>query len=253
MFIEERLNKILKLVQDSSRVTVREARDFLEVSADTVRRDFDRLSEKGLVLRTHGGIMSKESVAFDPDVTQRIDQHQSEKDAIGRKAADLIADSEIVVIDAGTTTERVVKYLVNSKDLTVLTNALNVAVEATRKNINTIILGGIIRNSTLGIIGPDTVDMIRHYHADKLVMGVSAMHASKGFMTPNRMEAEIKKELVKIANQVIIVADHSKIGKTALFSFASLDEINVLVTDKGADPVFLKVLQDHDIEILLAD
>jgi len=72
-------------------------------------------------------------------------------------------------------------------------------------------------------------------------------------MTPNRMEAEIKKELVKIANQVIIVADHSKIGKTALFSFASLDEINVLVTDKGADPVFLKVLQDHDIEILLAD
>jgi DeoR/GlpR family transcriptional regulator of sugar metabolism len=253
MFIEERLNKILKLVQDKGRVAVTEASGYLEVSADTVRRDFSRLTEMGLVLRTHGGIMSKESVSFDPGMTEKLVQHKNEKEAIAKKAASLISDSEIVIIDAGTTTERIVKYLPDNKNITVLTDALNVAVESTRRKINTIILGGIIRNSTLCVTGPDAVEMIKHYHADKLLMGVSALSTSKGMMTPNRMEAEVKKELIKAANQVIVVADHSKLQKTALYSFGTLDDLAVLITDKEADPVVLQELQGREIEVLLAE
>jgi DeoR/GlpR family transcriptional regulator of sugar metabolism len=186
-------------------------------------------------------------------MTEKVVQHEAEKEAIAKKAASLVADSEIVIIDAGTTTERVVKYLPENKDITVLTDALNVAVESTRRKINTIILGGVIRNSTLCVIGPDAAEMARHYHADKLILGVSALSTAKGLMGPNRMEAEIKKELIKAANQVIVVADHSKLQKTALYSFGTLADIEILITDKAAASAVLKELQDHDIEVLLVD
>jgi DeoR family fructose operon transcriptional repressor len=252
MFIEERLNKILKLVTEKNRVTVKEAVDFLEVSADTIRRDFSRLADKGMVFRTHGGIMSKESVSLDPGMTEKVVQHQSEKESIAKKAAQLVNNSEIIIIDAGTTTERIVKYLADKSNLTVLTDALNIAVESTLRNISTIILGGIIRSSTLCIIGPDAVEMIRHYHADKLIMGVSGISAAKGLMTANRMEADIKKELIKIANQTIVVADHSKLHKTALYTFGALEDIDVLVTDKDVGQDFIKELQQYEIEVVLA-
>lgn len=253
MFIEERLNKILELVQSRRRITVTEASAYLQVSLDTARRDFSRLDEMGLVLRTHGGIMSKESVSFDPGMTDKGVQHGDEKEAIAKKAAGLIMESEIVIIDAGTTTERMVKYLPENKNITVLTDALNVAVESTRRKLNTIILGGVIRNSTLCVTGPDAVEMARHYHADKLIMGLSALSTTKGLMGPNRIEAEIKKELIKAANQVIVVADHSKLQKTALYSFGTLDDIDILITDKNADPAVLKELEAHDIEVVLTD
>jgi DeoR family transcriptional regulator, fructose operon transcriptional repressor len=253
VFKEERLNKVLKLLEENGRVTVKEAMEFLDVSADTIRRDFSHLSGKGLVFRTHGGIMSTESVSFDPGMAEKVVQHQSEKESIAKKTAELIHDSEVLIIDPGTTTEGIVKYLGEKKNLTVLTNALNIAVESVQRGINTIIMGGVIRQSVLSIIGPDAIEMIRHYQADKLIMGVSGLSLSKGLMTPNRMEAEIKKELIKVANQVIIVADHSKLHKTALCSFGSLKDIDVLVTDSGVDEDLIKRLKEYEIEVILAD
>ncbi len=253
MFIEERLNGIMKLVQETSRVTVYEASERLHVSTDTIRRDFSRLAEKGLVLRTHGGIMLKERVSFDPGMNEKNVQHKDEKELIAGKAATLINDSETIILDAGTTTEKIVKHLQGKRNITILTNALNIAIESSHSQLNTIILGGIIRNSTLCITGPDAVEMTRHYHADKLIMGVSAISASRDMMTANRMEAEIKKELLKIANQVIVVADHSKLMKTAFYSFGSLDDVETLITDGQADPDFLKELRELAIEVLIAE
>ncbi|HET6487225.1 MAG TPA: DeoR/GlpR family DNA-binding transcription regulator [Spirochaetia bacterium] len=253
MFIEERLTRILRLLKEENRVTVREVSENLQVSEDTIRRDFSRLAERGLVLRTHGGIMSRESVALDPGMHEKSVQHRDEKEAIARKAADLVAHGEIIVLDAGTTTERVVKHLAEKQNLTILTDALNIAMEATRRSIPTVILGGIIRNSTLCITGPDAVEMIRHYHTDKLIMGVSAISTSRGLMTANRMEAEIKKELIKTASQVIVVADHSKLQMPGFYTFASLKDLSILVTDKGANPDLVKELQDGGVRVLLAD
>jgi DeoR family fructose operon transcriptional repressor len=253
MFIEERLEKILGLVNEKGRVTVKEINQVLNVSADTIRRDFTRLAQKGLVLRTHGGIMSRESVSFDPGMNEKVVQHQNEKEKIAELAASLVNNSDTVIIDSGTTTERIIKHIANRTDLTILTGALNIAVEAIKRNITTIILGGIIRVSTLSITGPDAEDMIKHYHADKLLLAVSAISRTKGLMTPNRMEAEIKKEFMKRADEIIVVADHSKMGKTALYSFGSLEDVSVLVTDADSDHDFIKELRDLDIEVLIAD
>jgi DeoR/GlpR family transcriptional regulator of sugar metabolism len=251
MFIEERLDRIINLVQEKNKVTVKEVVDFLGVSIDTVRRDFTRLKEKGLVLRTHGGIISKESVSFDPGISEKIIQFKQEKEKIGFRAANLINDSEIIIIDAGTTTEEIVKHILDKKDLTVVTDALNIALATTRANINTIILGGSIRISTLSVVGPDAINMIKNYHADKVLLGVSAISVEKGLMVPNRMEAEMKKGLIEMANQIIVLADHSKINKTALYSFASISAIDVLITDSKANPAFIEELRNMDIEVII--
>ena len=253
MFIEERLNKILALVLEQNSVTVKDASDFLAASADTIRRDFDRLAQKGLVIRTHGGIMSKASVSFDPGLEDKVIQHRKEKEAIAKRAAALINDGETIVLDAGTTTERIVAYLGDTKGLTVFTDGLNIALQTTSRNIPTIILGGNVRATTLCVTGPDAVEMIRHYHFDKVIIGVSAVSIARGLMTANRMEAEIKKDLIEVANQVIVVADHSKIQRTSYCCFAPLEKMGTLVTDRRADPEFVKMLQDKNITVLLAD
>jgi DeoR/GlpR family transcriptional regulator of sugar metabolism len=253
VFIEERLNRILGLVEEKGSVTVRDASEFLSVSADTIRRDFDRLSQKALVYRTHGGIMSKRSVSFDPGIGDKVIQHQDEKEAIARKVAEYVNDGEAIVLDAGTTTERVVKYLADRRDVTIFTDGLNIAVESTSRNIPTIILGGTIRNSTLCVTGPEAVDMIRHYHFDKVIVGVSALSLTRGLMTANAMEAEIKKELMKAANQVIVVADHSKMEKTAFCRFAPVESIGMLVTDRQVDADIVRELEDRGVEVLVAD
>lgn len=254
MFIEERLEKILKIVNEKGKITVDDVLDVLKVSQDTIRRDFIRLYNKGLVHKTHGGILAKNSLIFDPGLNEKVVQFQKEKELIGEKAASLVNDSDVIIIDAGTTTEKIIKNLVNKKNLTILTNALNIANEAVKlRDITTMIIGGTIRNSTLGIIGPDSIEMIRNYHANKLFLAASGISLGNGLMTPNRLEAEIKKELIKVSREIILVADSSKINKPSLFTFATIKEISIFITDNNADPAFIEELKDSDIEVIIAN
>ncbi|MHA1876382.1 MAG: DeoR/GlpR family DNA-binding transcription regulator [Promethearchaeota archaeon] len=254
MFIEERLEKIIKLLNERGKLSVHEVNKLLRVSEDTIRRDFKRLSKMGMVIRTHGGIMSKRSVSFDPTLKERIIKNHKEKILIAKKAVTLINDSETIILDAGTTTEEIAKLLQNYKNLTILTDALNIAVNTVKySNIKTILFGGEIRNTTLSVIGPDAVDMIKHYHADKLFLAASAISIDKGLMTPSIMEAEIKKELINRANRIIVVADSSKIDATALYSFCSINYINTFVTDFNAEKEFINELRNLSINVLIAE
>ena len=254
MFIEERLERIIKLLNKNGKLTVHEANNLLGVSEDTIRRDFTRLTKMGMVIRTHGGIMSKKTVSFDPTLNERIVKNRKEKILVAKKAVSLINNSETIILDAGTTTEEIAKLLQDFEDLTILTDALNIAVHTIKySNIKTILFGGEIRNTTLSVIGPDAVDMIKHYHADKLFLAASAISIDKGLMTPSRMEAEIKKELINIANRIIVVADSSKINATALYSFCSVNDINTFITDFNAENEFTNELKNLGIEVLIAE
>jgi DeoR family fructose operon transcriptional repressor len=139
------------------------------------------------------------------------------------------------------------------ENLTVLTNALNVAVETTKKKISTTIFGGIIRPSTQYIIGPDTIGMVQQHNADIAFLGLGAISIANGLMAPNRLEADVKKELIKIANKIVIVADSSKIDKLAMYSFGTVQDMTTFITDENADPEFLNKLETMNIEILIAE
>ncbi len=255
LLIEERLEEILKIVNSKGSITAREASRVLDVSNDTIRRDFIRLADTGLVLRTHGGIISKKNAIYEyaARVRDRAINNREKKLSIAREAIKLIDEGDTIILDGGTTTYEMAKLLGSFRDLTVLTYGLNCAYESSQhENISTIIFGGIISNQSMAALGPDAVNMIRQYHGDKLFLAANAMTIGKGLMTPNRMQADIKRELIKIANEVIVVADSSKINKTALFTFCSFEDITTLVIDENAESHFTHELEQRGISVLIA-
>jgi DeoR family fructose operon transcriptional repressor len=255
LLIEERLEEILKIVNQRGSITAKEACAILNVSNDTIRRDFIRLANMALVQRTHGGIISKKNAIYEY-ATRTSDlalNNREKKVSIAQEAIKLINEGDTIILDGGTTAYEMAKLLGVFHNLTVLTYGLNSAYElAQHENNPTIIFGGIISNQSMAILGPDAVNMIKHYHADKLFLAANAMTIGKGLMTPNRMQADIKKELIKIANDVIVIADSSKIDKTALFTFCSFEDVSTLVTDKNAGEHFIRELKQQGIRIIIA-
>jgi len=255
VLIEERLEEILKIVNEEGSITVNQAANKLNVSIDTIRRDFIRLNNKGLVKRTHGGIVSKQNTIYEYSTKKDISpiNNMEKKIRIAKKASSLIADGDTIIFDGGTTTYELSKQLGPFQNLTLLTYGLNIACELTQTtDISIIIFGGMISKSSMAILGPDAVEMIKHYRGDKLFLAANAVDIEKGLMTPNRMQADIKKELIKIANEIIVVADSTKLHKTALFSFCNFDVISKFVIDSEADSEFIECLQDKGIDVIIA-
>jgi len=256
VLIEERLEEILKIVNKRGSITAKEACTVLDVSTDTIRRDFIRLSNMGLVQRTHGGIISKNNAIYEyaARARDRALNNRKQKESIAQEAVQLIHEGDTIILDGGTTAYEMAKLLGGFRNLTVLTYGLNCAYELSQhEHISTIMFGGIISNRSMAALGPDAVNMIRHYHADKLFLAANAMTIGKGLMTPNRMQADIKKELIKIAHDVIVIADSSKISKTALFTFCSFGDISTLVTDKNADEHFTRELEQKGIRVIISN
>lgn len=251
MLVEERHRAILDRLKLSRSLEVDAAAELCGVSADTIRRDFRKLAEEGLVRRTHGGILPAEQFTFDSPIGAREVLHREEKMRIGRYAGGLVGEGETVALDAGTTAIEVIPYLAEIRALTILTYSLDVARAAVDTGrLNCITLGGIVRRNTYSAVGPDAVAMLRRFQATTLFLAANAVSIERGLMTPNRMEAEIKQELIGISQRVVLLADSSKLGRRALVSFCDLSDVDMLVTDTGADPGQLELLRELDIEVV---
>jgi DeoR/GlpR family transcriptional regulator of sugar metabolism len=256
MLIEERLEELLKVVNDKMSLTVNEACKIFDLSRDTVRRDFIRLSNMGLVMRSHGGIISKKNIIYEyaGKVNSQLQQNVNKKQAIARRAVSLIAEGDSIILDGGTTTYQIARLLGGFSNLTVLTYGLNIAFELAKyEQISTIVFGGFLSNQAMAILGPDAIGMIHNYHADKLFLAANAVTLEKGLMTPNRLQADVKRELIKIANEVIVAVDSSKVNKTALFAFCSLNDASSFIIDKDADSAFIRQLEDRGVKVLIAE
>lgn len=254
MFIEERLMCIRDLLEEKRKLSVQEVSNQLNVSVDTVRRDFDKLTELNECTRTHGGIILKEASVLEYSFDERRKLHQKEKRKIAKKAAELISESEVVIIDAGTTALEMVRFLDQKNDLTILTNGLNIAMEIVKfqyQHLQTILLGGNLRQKTLTLTGHDTISVLKHYHADKMFLSATAFSHDFGLSNPNRYEAEIRKQLIEISEQLIVVADHTKLNRKALYKEGSVEDIDILITDSLAEEEYLRGLEALGIEILI--
>jgi len=251
MLVEERHRAILDRLKVSRSLEVEEAAELCGVSPDTIRRDFRKLSDEGLVRRTHGGVLPTEQFTFDSPIGTREVLHREEKIRIGRYAAGLVGEGETVAIDAGTTAIEAISYLLKTPELTILTYSLDVARAAVDAGeLNCIMLGGIIRRNTYSAVGPDAVTMLNRFQATTLFLAANAVSIDRGLMTPNRMEAEVKQGLIDISQRVVLLADSSKLGRRALVSFCRLSEVDTLVTDTGADPDQLEPLRELGIEVV---
>lgn len=232
LFKEERKIQILELLETDERVEVSDLARRFNVSEDTIRRDLRDLENQGLILKTHGGAMRH--VAAPKSFENRLEHASKFKSSIGQAAADLVEEGDCLLIDSGTTALSLARSLKVSK-AKILTNSLEVAhVIAANSSFELIVLGGRW-DSLHQLVGAVTVEQLSRYRVDKVFLGMPGLDIKNGITVPSEEEAAVKRAMIQIGQQVIGLADHTKLGEVAFAYVAPASVIDVLVTDDLGD------------------
>jgi DeoR/GlpR family transcriptional regulator of sugar metabolism len=251
----QRQERILHEVDRHGGSRVSELVEILGVSDMTVRRDIEVLAEKGLVRKVHGGATSVGGRSADePGFQVKSEMNPVEKSAIARTAAAMIDPGASIAISAGTTAYAVAHELRNVADLTVVTNSPRVAEllhDPSRDDLTVILTGGV-RTPSDALAGPVAVAALRTLHVDTLVLGVHGIDERAGLTTPNLVEAETNRALIAAARRVLVVADHSKWGIVGLSTIATLDQVDVLVTDADLDATARRTVSQQVGQLVIA-
>lgn len=252
MFPEERRERILYILNGHGRCLVSDLARDLSVSEVTIRQDLDLLEQRGLLRRTHGGAILTSKIGFErPFQVQEASFHE-EKERIGKAAAELIADGDTVILDVGTTVTELARHINGKQGLTILTNALNIALLLEDNPGNTVIVtGGTLRPIQHSLVSPYGSLILERVHADIAFFGVNGIEANHGVTNVNIAEAEMKGLFLKAARRRVVLADSSKIGNIALAKFADINEIDWLITDDQADPEAVEKLRQKGLQVNL--
>lgn len=252
LLVEERRRKITELVSSQDRVTVEELARSFSVSPVTVRSDLDALAGSGVLVRSHGGALKRVLDAEDMPIDVKETLHHEEKVRIGRVAAQMIRAGETVMLDSGTTTAEVARQIKRLKldSLTVITNALNIAMEfANLPSVRVIMIGGILRGMSYSLVGPYAEQTLRSLHADLLFLGVDGLDPEIGLMTPDPLEAQLCATMIEVSRKVVVVADSSKFERRSLSVIAKLDVVDKVITDSGVAPSWAAALRARSVEV----
>jgi len=254
MLREERHRLIRKHIEEFEQATVSELSAMFDVSEATIRRDLEELDGRGWVRRAHGGAVRVERADQEPPLLDRLTEQAHEKQRIGRAAAGLIEDGDIVFLSSGTTVLEVAYHLRGKRNLTVMTNSLSVVNElATNATDATIIvLGGSLRPSEMSLIGHITDQNLRELRANKLIMGMRAIDIEHGMTNDYLPEIMTDRAILEVAQEVIIVADHTKFGRVSTIFVAPVTAANVIVTDSGLSPDTIAGLEALGIHVIVA-
>jgi DeoR family transcriptional regulator, fructose operon transcriptional repressor len=254
MYAEERQDAIAAQVRHQGRVAVSDLASTFGVTTETVRRDLALLERHGLLRRVHGGAVPVGSLTvIEPGVLDREQERAADKDRIAAAALELLPpDGGSVLLDAGTTTARLAALLPPDRRLVVVTNAVPVAARLAGGTHTLHVLGGRVRGTTQAAVGEEAVRGLADLRVDVAVLGTNGLSADFGLSTPDAEEAAVKRAMLRSAHRVVVLADSSKIGRDYLHRFAALDDIDVVVTDTGADPEVVAQLEALEVEVLKA-
>lgn len=245
---------ILDLFQRKPFLTVAELAQALDVSAMTVRRDLQRLSEQGIVRLEHGGALLGDKHLQEGMFGRREHISTPEKDAIGRVAARLVHDGDVIGLDAGTTTLAIARALHPAGRVTVVTHSLPaIMCLANHPRIDVMALGGLLQEHTLAFAGPTVGAMLRGLRLQTLFLAATGFTVEDGMTCVSLYETETKRALIEAAKRVILVTDHTKLGRVFLMHVASLDAVHEIVADAGLLPEARQALEDRGIQVHIAD
>lgn len=249
-----RRNLILKHLSEDGQVFIEQLSDEFNVSGVTIRNDLAKLEEKKMLIRARGGAMKFEGkVGIDYEIGQKDKINFSEKQAIGRKAASLITDSDVIIVDSGTTTAELVKNLDHLKDITVITNAFNIAMLLLDKpNINLVIPGGVMRKNSQSLVGPMAEKSLRNFRVDKVFLGVDGIDPINGFYTPNIDEAYLNEQMIKISNESIVLADSSKFNFKSLALICPINGVNKIISDVNIPTKDKELIENQGVTVIVA-
>ncbi len=231
----ERMSTILDLVAEQGSADVLDLAAKLGVSGATIRRDLHALHEQGLLVRTHGGAVAN-GMGLELPIRYKAARHQPEKRRIGALAAALVEDGDVVGMTGGTTATEVARALAEREDITVVTNALNIAAELVlRPNIRLLVVGGKARHASYELVGPTAEAMVAGYQLDIAFIGVDGLTVEEGCTTHDEMEAHTDRAFIRQSQRNVVIADSSKVGKIKFARICEISAISDLATDSAID------------------
>lgn len=251
MTLLERHSIILELLREFGKVDVADLSSKLKVSAVTIRKDLDLLEEKKLLYRTHGGAILADPYIATRKVSEKEKLRPEVKRRIGLKAVELLSPQDALIIASGTTVQAFARCIENMK-LTVITSAMNVAMEMLDKpDIEIIQLGGIIRHSSASAVSEYAIRMLDNFSCSKLFLGVDGIDPEYGLSTTHIQEACLNQAMIAAATKTIVLADSSKFGRRGFSKICNMSDIDWVITDSGISPKMLEAIEEQGVKVTI--
>lgn len=252
MLAIERKNEILAILQKEQRVLVAELSQKYNVTEETIRRDLEKLEKEGFVKKTYGGAVLNNNTNVELPLRIREKTNKKEKQIIARMVTELVEEGESIMLDSSSTSLMVAKNLSQFKKLTVITNSVEVLIElAGNKGINVISTGGMLRDSSLSLVGKTAERTLMNFNVDKAVISCKGIELERGITESNESEAEIKNVMRSCAKTTILAIDHSKFDNISFVKANDLNKNDIIVTDKLELDKWNQYFEDRGIKVIV--
>lgn len=255
MLPNQRRERIIELMKEDGAAKVADLARIFKVTEVTIRQDLEKLEADGIVIKEHGGAYLKNMEDQVKNFSLAHQENMDKKESIAAKCLEYITDGDTIILDSGTTTTEIAKKIKSSglKNLTVITNALNIALMlGTGFNIEVILTGGEFKPPTLSLTGQKAADFFKGLNVHKLFLATAGISLKSGLTYPSISDLVVKKAMIDAAETTYLVADCTKIGKSSLASLGALGLIDYIITDSGIEDKHIQVFRDNEIEVILA-
>ncbi|MDQ1912776.1 DeoR/GlpR family DNA-binding transcription regulator [Paenibacillus sp. GD4] len=252
----ERRAQALELIKKLGKISIHQLSEAIGCSEATARRDLDHLEKSGQIIRTIGGAIYEESLVQTTSEIPFADKRyyrQEEKEHIAEEAAALVKEGDVVCLTGGSTTFLIAKALKNRSNITIVTNAVNIAYElAEAEGVQVVVIGGVMRANSYELIGPLAENVIEKINISKMFLGVDGVSLERGFTTHSEYEARIAQLLIERSNQVYAVFDHTKLKKVALFTIIPLERATGVIMNPSPETWFEEACRAEQLEVYIA-
>ncbi len=254
MLPTHRREKILEMIREDGHAKVYQLSKIFKVTEVTIRQDLEKLEKEGYIEREHGGAYLKNIGINVKNIVLQNQENLVEKAAIAQKALEFIHEGDTIILDSGSTTTEIARLINGFKNLTVITNSLNIAlILGADPGINLVVTGGEFKAPTLSLTGQKAADFFHDLHVDKLFLATAGITLKSGLTYPSISDICVKRAMIESANTVYLVADSSKIGKSSFASLGALSLIDFLITDAKINQEAIDMLQKNEIRMIIAE
>lgn len=253
MTSQQRQSNILALINDKGFISIDELVELFNVTPQTIRRDLNQMADASKIRRHHGGA-ERESSTENEDYQSRKINHLAAKKQIACQVAKMVPNGASLFINIGTSTEMIARALLGHSGLRIVTNNIHVAsILSVNEGFQVIIAAGEVRHSDGGIVGEATCDFIGQFNMDIGIIGISGIGADGSLLDFDFREVKVAQAIIENSSKVILAADHSKFGRSAMVKQASISQIDALVTDQPVPDDVHSIIVEHGIDVFICD
>ncbi|WP_312520265.1 DeoR/GlpR family DNA-binding transcription regulator [Anaerospora sp.] len=247
---ENRIQDLKNYIVANERASLEDLCNLFNVSKNTMRRDINELESTGIIKKVYGGIVLNDKKTTEP-FESREEKNISAKQIIAKLASNFVQDGDIIYIDSGTTTMHMMPHLAEVRNLTIITNNLNVIMSSLPyPNLNILCTGGVLFRTTNSFVDMDAVNSLKKYNISKAFMASTGISIAKGITNSSSFEYDIKKHMVENCDTVIVLADNTKLGKVSLTTYCDLKDIHVFITNEKPGIEFVEFFDSNNIKLI---